>query len=82
MVISETNFHYLSKLRELILIFHENSGGMKVPYFAQSRLNMEAKFTKYMQPQYIQYIPNQQPEHYDLTLTTDDFYVEKVIILH
>ena len=46
---------------------------MKVPYFAQSRLNMEAKFTKYMQPQYIQYIPNQEPEHYDLTLTTDDF---------
>ena len=55
---------------------------MKVPYFAQSRLNMEAKFTKYMQPQYTQYIPNQAPEHYDLTLTIDDFYVEKVIIFH
>ena len=48
-------------LSELILISHESSRGIKVTLFAQSRLNMEAKFTKYIQPQYTQYIQNQQP---------------------
>ena len=72
----------MSILSEFILISRENSGGMQVTYFPQSRLNMEAKFTKNMQPQYIQYIPNQQSEDYDLTLTTDGFHVKKVIILH
>ena len=34
---------------------------------------MEAKLAKYMQPQYTQYIQNQQPYQNDLTLTVDDF---------
>ena len=34
---------------------------------------MEAKLAKYIQPQYTQYIQNQQPYQNDLTLTVDDF---------